>query len=200
MKKRIISLLLALVLAATLLPVQAWGATVVGSGYCGGEGDGKNLTWTLDSDGVLTISGDGEMKDYRAKSSPWYSRRTSITKLVVQNGVSTIGEYAFYYCEKIKNASFPNSLTQIGKSAFALCFQLSDIVFPAQLIDIGDYAFGSCNLTKIKIPNSIRHIGNSVFSRNHKLESFSVDSENQNYCAVDGILFNKNMTSLIRYP
>ena len=200
MKKRIISLLLALVLAVTLLPVQAWGATVVDSGYCGGEGDGKNLTWTLDSDGVLTISGDGEMKDYRAKSSPWYSRRTSITKLVVQNGVSTIGEYAFYYCEKIKNASFPNSLTQIGKSAFDLCFQLSDIVFPAQLIDIGDYAFGSCNLTKIKIPNSIRHIGNSVFSRNHKLESFSVDSENQNYCAVDGILFNKNMTSLIRYP
>lgn len=64
MKKRVISLLMALVLAATLLPVQVWGATVVDSGYCGGEGDGTNLTWTLDSDGLLTISGKGKMKDY----------------------------------------------------------------------------------------------------------------------------------------
>ena len=64
MKKRIFSFVLAVLMIASLLPATALAADIVDSGTCGAEGDGSNLTWTLDSEGTLTISGTGAMKDY----------------------------------------------------------------------------------------------------------------------------------------
>lgn len=136
MKKRIISLLLALVLAATLLPVQAWGATVVDSGYCGGEGDGKNLTWTLDSDGVLTISGEGKMKSYNYNSTPWYNIRTSIKQVSIEFGVSTIGNYAFYSCSNLINVDISGSVTSIMYHVFDGCSSLTNVTIPNSVTSI----------------------------------------------------------------
>ena len=93
MKKRIICLALVMVMIFTLLPMSAFAADVVSSGTCGAEGD--NLTWTLDSEGTLTISGTGSMTDYSYDSkAPWYSSRSSIKSVTIGSGVTTIGNYA----------------------------------------------------------------------------------------------------------
>lgn len=168
MKKRIISLLLALVLAATLLPVQAWGATVVDSGYCGGEGDGKNLTWTLDSDGVLTISGKGKMKNYSSNNrSPWNLLNKPadriVKQVVISSGVTTIGNAAFRNCDSLTDTVLADSITSIGEEAFFDCTNLFNITIPDNVTSIMKSAFSSTGLTNIIIPDSVTFLGDSVF-------------------------------------
>lgn len=127
MKKRIISLLMAMLMLTTLLPVQAFGATVVASGECGGEGDGSNLTWTLGSDGLLTISGSGAMADYTPLYTPWQGYEYNIEKVVIQNGVTAIGSGAFAYCEYLTDVTIPANVTMINGTAFYSCGQLGTI-------------------------------------------------------------------------
>lgn len=178
MKKRIISLLLALVLAATLLPVQAWGATVVDSGYCGGEGDGKNLTWTLDSDGVLTISGEGKMGRWIDLSSvPWYTNRSKIKRVVVGSGVTSIGDSAFA-CSSLTSVSIGDSVTSIGEKAFSVCNRLTSVTIPDSVTSIDQLAFYGCS----------------------NLTGFQVDPQNRNYCSIDGVIFDKSKKTLVLYP
>ena len=87
------------------------------SGTCG-----TNLTWTLSDDGVLTISGTGSMTSYSTSNlAPWNSYKNSITSLVVESGVTTIGNYAFYGCNQILTASLPDSVTTLGSAAFRNC-------------------------------------------------------------------------------
>lgn len=182
MKKRIISLLLALVLAATLLPVQAWGATVVDSGYCGGEGDGKNLTWSLDSDGLLTISGTGEMLDfidhnYDRISTPWNSVKSSIKQVSIETGVTSIGDHAFKNCTNLTNITISDSVTSIGIRVFESCSSLKSLVIPNGVTAINMYTFLYCtDLTSITIPDSITSIGFGAFYDCKKLESFTIPS------------------------
>ena len=159
------------------------------SGTCG-----DNLTWILDSDGTLTISGTGAMKDYDSSSDtvPWNSKKNQIEKVVIGNGVTTIGNDAFNQCtylktidlsnatslEKIgsyaffkrfylKNVDLSNAanLKEIGKSAFAGC-GVKNVTFPqnSQLTEIGDGVFGYCkNLENIDIPETVTKIGGSAF-------------------------------------
>ena len=106
-----------MVMIFTLLPMNAFAADVVSSGTCGAEGD--NLTWTLDSEGTLTISGTGAMTDYSYGSkAPWYSSRSSIKSVTIGSGVTTIGNYAFYYCSSLASVTIPDSVTSIGGGAF----------------------------------------------------------------------------------
>ena len=102
MKKKllvILGVLLVVLLCAATATHSAYAADIVASGTCGAEGDGSNLTWTLDSDGVLTISGTGAMKNYTSSSrAPWYSRRDKIISVAIDSGVTSIGNYAFYGC------------------------------------------------------------------------------------------------------
>ncbi|MBE7004453.1 MAG: leucine-rich repeat domain-containing protein, partial [Ruminococcaceae bacterium] len=115
MAKRVCSVFLALALCLTLLPTAAR-AAVVDSGYCGGEGDGTNLSWTLDDQGTLTISGTGKMADYWY-DSPFYDS-DAVKKVVIKKGVTSIGDWAFYYCSSLTSVSIPNSVTSIGDNAF----------------------------------------------------------------------------------
>lgn len=139
-------------------------ATIVASGYCGGEGDGTNLTWTLDSDGLLTISGKGEMGNYSSESTPWYNIRTSIKKVNIKVGVASIGKYSFYGCTSLTIATIPNSVTSIGSDAFFGCMSLTSIVIPGSVTSIGAYAFWGCtSMTAITIPSSITSIGAATF-------------------------------------
>ena len=101
MKKRLLSTILSIVMLFSLLPVSAFAATTVASGTCGGEGDGKNLSWTLDSDGLLTISGEGNMKNYDYNDTPWYSKRASIKSVKIGSGVTSIGDGTFLNCESL---------------------------------------------------------------------------------------------------
>lgn len=79
---------------------------------------GDNLTWELDEEGTLTISGTGEMYDYSLRAAPWDSFRKSIKSVVIEDGVTSIGEFAFNYCTNLAELSFAEGVTSIGKMRF----------------------------------------------------------------------------------
>ena len=125
MKKRIFSFVLAVLMIASLLPATALAANIVDSGTCGANG--SNLTWTLDSKGVLTISGRGGMRDYGASDAPWYDSRSRVKSAVIAEGVTSIGDSAFCNCTSLTSVTIPNSVTSIGDGAFASCTSLTGI-------------------------------------------------------------------------
>ncbi|MBE7005387.1 MAG: hypothetical protein E7425_14115 [Ruminococcaceae bacterium] len=195
MAKRVCSVLLALVLCFGMLPGTAR-AAVVASGTCGA--DGSNLTWTLDDSGKLTISGTGKMKNYFYNESPFYNNQ-QINTVVIQNGVTSIGERAFEHCNKLKNVTIPSSVSSIGKYAFQLCLDIETITIPSSVTSIEEGAFRDCiQLLEVTIPASVTSIGEYAFMGCFSLMSITV-SENSNYfSSMDDVLFNKAKTELIQ--
>ena len=103
MKKRLLSFVLAVLMIASLLPATVLAADIVASGTCGAEGDGSNLTWTLDSDGMLKIEGSGKMEDYMSGEydTPWCNYNRQIQEVSISAGVTYIGEDAFNDCYRL---------------------------------------------------------------------------------------------------
>ena len=137
------------------------GTLFAANGTCG-----DNLTWDL-TNGVLTISGTGDMTNYSSSSpnrAPWYdSFSTSITSVVINSGVTTIGDYAFYNCYELSSVTIGNNVTSIGEYAFNNC-KLPSVTIPNSVTSIGNSAFYQCSkLTSVTIPNSVTSIGNSAF-------------------------------------
>ncbi len=168
--RKIISLLLSLLMIITSVPlmaVESFAADPVQSGTTG------ECTWTLDSDGVLTISGNGKMKDYRGDdASPW---GTSITKVVIENGVTRIGVFAFKYCTSLTSITIPDSVTSIGDWAFDGCTSLTSVTIGKGVTTIGDYNFSGCtSLTSITIPDNVTKIGYEAFSGCTSLTSITI--------------------------
>lgn len=135
-------------LAAVLLSGAALAADVdiVDSGTCGAEGDGSNLKWTLDSEGTLTISGQGKMADYGidgSERSPWRGLVENIKTVKICDGVTSIGDLAFFDHRLITSVTIPEGVTRIGKQAFAECWKLERINIPSSVTSIGEYAFDS---------------------------------------------------------
>lgn len=194
MKKRFFSLVLTLVMLVSMqISLPASAAT---AGVCG-----DNLAWTLDDNGTLTISGTGDMWDFYSGNQPWYSIHNDIRKVVITAGVTNIGSCAFFSCTNLTNITIPNSVTSIGNYAFEFCYALTSITIPDSVTSIGDEAFESCTkLTSITIPNSVTSIGEWAFSGCDSLEAIRVDKNNLHYCDINGVLFNKDKTLLIRYP
>ena len=128
------------------------------SGTCG-----NNLTYYYaESTKTLTISGSGAMKDYY--TAPWNSYAENILKVVIGNGVTRIGDYAFEDCSEIKTVVLPDGVTSIGDGAFSGCTNLSSVKMPQGLQTIGADAFYSCkNLIEATIPNSVTSIGSNAF-------------------------------------
>ena len=160
MKKRLLALLLCAVMVCAVfvqaLPIAS-AAEVTDSGSCG-----ENLTWTLNTDGLLTISGTGEMKDYI--NAPWNGLVDKINCVVIRNGVTSIGDGAFKGCTGLTSVTIPDSVTSIGDSAFFDCTGLTSITIPDSVTSIGDSAFHGCTgLTSITIPDSVTWIGDSAF-------------------------------------
>ena len=137
MKKTILALLTALILIFLCLSA-ALPAAAETSGSCG-----EGLTWTLEG-GVLTVSGNGEMEDYTQKLSPWYDSRAEITRIVLENGVTSIGEKAFVWCEGPESLVIPDSVTKLGFEAFYGCTGLRSLTVGKGLKYIGSFAFGWC--------------------------------------------------------
>ena len=133
-----------------------------------------NLTWTLDADGTLTISGTGAMKDYNAAEnlSPAYMN-SDVKKVVIEDGVTSIGTAAFSGCGLI-SITIPDSVTSIGESAFEDCSNLTSITIPDSVTSIEYCAFSCCGLTSITIPDSVTSIGSEAFSSCFYLETISL--------------------------
>ena len=174
MKKRLLSFVLAVLMIASLLPATALAADIADSGTCGAEGDGSNLTWTLDSDGVLTISGSGDMYDYGYGSSdaPWHGR---VKSAVIAEGVTSIGGCAFYDCRSLTSVTIPDSVTRIGSFAFDNCRSLTSVTIPNGVTSIGTAAFDYCtSLISVTIPDSVTSIGDGAFSNCKSLTSVAI--------------------------
>ena len=137
---------------------------VVEKGYTYWNED--NLTWKLDADGTLTISGTGTMKDYDYNNnpSPANQKKGSVKKVVIKDGVTSIGNFAFYNCKSLTSITIPDSVTSIELAAFNNCNNLTSITIPDSVTSIGDSAFELCNkLSSITLSNNITSIGNWAF-------------------------------------
>ena len=195
MKKRLLSFVLAVLMIASLLPATALAADIVDSGTCGAEGDGSNLAWTLDSEGVLTISGSGDMHGYDPSAAPWHGRVksaviaegvtsiswyafydcTSLTSVTIPDSVTSISWYAFYNCRSLTSVTIPNSVTSIGEHAFYDCTSLTSVTIPDSVTSIGWYAFYNCrSLTSVTIPDSVTSIGEYAFYNCRSLTSVTI--------------------------
>lgn len=161
------------------MSAAGWSVFTNIQGFSGGGGEaatsgscGENLTWNF-SGGVLTVSGIGIMTDYSDEGTPWYYHRASITSAIVENGVTTIGDYAFSNCA-ITEVSLPNTLTTIGEAAFNRCSALTSITLPNSVTTIGAYAFRSCGITEIALSNTLISIGNSAISLCKNLTAITI--------------------------
>ena len=143
---------------------------------------GDNATWSL-VDGVLTISGTGAMYDYTTNSSaPWYDYIDEITSVVIESGITSVGDYAFYSYSGLTSIEIPNSVTSIGDNAFFSCSGLTSIEIPNSVTSVGDWAFADCTgLTSIEIPNSVTRIGEHTFVYCDGLTSIVVKEGNTVY-------------------
>ena len=120
---------------------------------------------------------------------------------MIPNSVTSIGYSAFQYCSSLTSVTIPNSVTSIGQDAFSYCSSLPSVTIPNSVISIGNEAFSYCSsLTSVTIPNSVTSIGNYAFWGCSKLENIDVEPENTDYSSIDGILYNKDATTLLCCP
>ena len=134
-----------------------------------------NLTWKLDANGTLTISGTGAMKDYDYDSnpSPVYNN-SDVKKIVIEDGVTSIGNFAFHSCSSLPSITIPDSVTSIGNISFESCNSLSSITLSNNITSIGDFAFHGCPLTSITLPDSVTSIGYAAFHSCSNLKSITI--------------------------
>ena len=173
MRKRILFLLPLVLCAWLTFPARADEARLLTETVnCGSCGDG--ISWRLDADGVMTISGKGPMADYSfATTVPWKNYRLDIWKVNVEYGVTRVGNYAFSDCAALTALTVPPSVDVIGDSAFANCEQLSDIVIGYGVREIGNRAFSGCQaITEMSLPRSVTALGQAAFSRCAALREF----------------------------
>lgn len=193
MKKKLIAWLLVICMAISLLPAAALADTAPKSGKCG-----DNVTWVFSDDGTLTISGKGKMWDYGTSThgdAPW--AYIGVKNVVVNDGVTTIGEQAFAGLFYLESASIPKSVNNIGRQAFRgsnlksvtiagsntvmeteafyLCDDLETLTIMSGTTKIGSYAFSGCSsLKSITLPDSVTQILDSAFQYCSKLETIRI--------------------------
>lgn len=164
--KQIWAAAIAFCMVFMLIPMAAFAENLY-EGSCD-----KNLKWTYDAEKrTLFISGTGDMPNYYSSSTegsraPWVNSKIKdeIETVVLSDGVTSIGEYAFFECTSLKTVTMPNSVISINKGAFYKCIALLDITFPASVTSIGDEAFQYCaGLKEITIPGSVKNIGENAF-------------------------------------
>ncbi|MBQ3149653.1 MAG: leucine-rich repeat protein [Clostridia bacterium] len=207
MKKKLFACILAIVLCLTqtallpmldLLDLSITASAEEYSGICG-----DNLTWTFNEEtGELTISGTGNMRNWTTGNAPWYKYNSSIKNVIIDNGVTSIGDSAFYYCYNLASVTIGKIVGVIGDYAFGYCYALESILIPNSVWSIGSEAFYNCDsLKSVEMPESVTDIGGRAFGDCDSLECISVDGNNNFYSSDEfGVLYNKNKTKLIQYP
>ena len=178
----------------------------------------ENIKWTLDADGVLTLSGEGEIPDL-TESAPWSSRRADIQTIIVEDGITSIGkdvfigledltsvslpkgiksisDNAFYKCINLKTINFPDGLERIGSDAFFGC-QIESLILPESLTEIGERAFYNCRFTSAIIPDNVNSLGECAFSYCTELENITIPDTVSN---IDGAFTHCKKLKEVKIP
>ena len=174
---------------------------------------------------TIVISGEGPMRDYLENAPDWDKYNAEAEHVVIGDKVTSVGAGAFYYFTALTDVELGNTVEFIGKAAFTNCTALRNINFPANLKYVGDSAFNNDLLhsengfifpdgmlyigngafrsafkeNEVSIPASLSFIGEDAFA-NTFVSAFAVDENNQNYASVDGVFYDKSVTTLINYP
>ena len=138
------------------------------------------LTWTLTEDGVLTITGEGPMPDYRdggtSETPPWYPHVNRISSLTIGEGVTRIGDYAFMLCSFVTKVVIPESVTSMGDWAFYLCTGLQEAYIGDGVTEIAAKAFAECTALKtVVIGKSIQRIGDQAFNTRSSWDQMTLE-------------------------
>ena len=219
MKKKLLSILLVLSLMLALVPAAF--AVEPASGTCGAEGDGSNVTWTLDASGTLTFTGTGAIRDYASSAPPW---RYSAVTVVVGEGITRLGAYmlagstvtsvslpstltdvdtrALNGCRYLTGITFPDGVKTIGEQALSNCTSLTSVTLPASVETIGDRAFMGCTmLASVTIPEGPTHLGTNLFRGDWELKSIllpqsltQLDESVFSSCGIETITIPDNVT------
>ena len=154
--KKLLCWAIVICMVLSMMPVTAHAA----SGSCG-----ENVSWSLNKK-VLTISGTGPTYEYGGtENTPWYSERANIRSVVVEPGVTRIGEKLLGYLSTCTSVTLADSVTEIGPYAFLMCTALTDVKLGKGLEVIGADAFTSCKaLPKLELPESLHTLGDRAFS------------------------------------
>ncbi|MFR8012291.1 MAG: leucine-rich repeat protein [Clostridia bacterium] len=157
---------------------------LIAHGTWGKDGVGDNtVNWAVYSSGLLSITGNGPMGNGDSEvGAPWCASQitgqdipVNIEKVVISEGITSIGDYAFLQCKFLTDITIPNSVQKIGKGAFLLCTKLRNITLPSGIDSIPDYAFYSCyNLQRVNIPNTVLRIGALCFWACFELEEIAI--------------------------
>ena len=219
MRKKLLSILLVLSLMLALVPAAF--AVEPASGTCGAEGDGSNVTWTLDASGTLTFTGTGAIRDYASSAPPW---RYSAVTVVVGEGITRLGAYmlagstvtsvslpstltdvdtqALNGCRYLTGITFPDGVKTIGEQALSNCTSLTSVTLPASVETIGDRAFMGCTmLASVTIPEGPTHLGTNLFRGDWELKSIllpqsltQLDESVFSSCGIETITIPDNVT------
>ncbi len=216
-RKQFLALILSIILLFTAVPMTV-SAT---SGTCG-----ENLIWSYDdTTKTLTISGTGVMENYESRKAPWYDAYgSSMKKIIIEDGVESIGNNTFYWCKRVQEIQFGKGVTTIGNCAFYGIDDLTQVVIGENVTTINENAFKDCkNLANVTLGDKVVHIGPSAFSNTalqsisipasvktfepsavsncKALKTITVDTNNPNYSSdSNGVMFNKDKTELLKYP
>ena len=168
-----------------------------------GSGTSSNMNWNLNGNGVLTITGTGKMPDYGSSDQPWYKYKEDIKRVIVGEGITSVGNYAFYQYYNISKVTIPSTVTKIGYGAFSDCTSVINVSIPKTVTTIGDHSFQNCtslesvvieanskkgfetvigqsafngckSLTSITIPGNVTSIGYYAFSNCKSLEELTI--------------------------
>ncbi len=169
----------------------------------------------ISQDGVLFNKEKTTLVQYPAKKTGSYevpegvtvigkgafAKNAGLTAITIPESVTAIGEGAFYGCTGLTAITLPESVTAIGEGAFYGCTGLTAITIPNSVTTIEDWAFENCTgLTAITIPKSVTAIGDWAFYGCTGVTAYTVQEGNDNYISQDGVLFNKEKTTLVQYP
>lgn len=168
---------------------------------------GDNVTYKINNTtGEMVISGTGPMRDYDANypfenMAPYRNYYKNVKSLIIEDGVTSIGDYAFPKFSNLESISFGKDVESIGECSFTFCSSIKNLTIPNGVKIIKQTAFALClNLLTISIPESVEEIGDHAFSPCSNLQSITVDENNQNYLSQDGVLFTKDKTELVTFP
>lgn len=158
--------------------------------------------WSFDdATGTLTVSGSGAMPAQTSSETPGYANLAgSVTAIVVEEGVTALGDAVFLDMYQVQRVALPSTLTSIGNGAFAYCYNLETVNIPAKVVRVGSYAFQETSIQSVGLPAALTSLDSLAFFRCASLRSFTVDGGNRVYKAVGGVLYSKDGKTLLQYP